>query len=147
MEIWIFTYSLPPPAAPNTQIKPFFMFAGFVVGQAGLYQSIVMFLVAYLIVTMTVLSICAISTNGALEAGGAYRILYMSPKHKKTPHPDIKILSDSLIELSRYDQSCSGARVWWKHWRYVFLCQHMLQCSLHFGSGRSHRFSLWDSRY
>lgn len=61
--------------------QTYYMFAGFVVGQAGLYQSIVMFLVAYFIVTMTVLSICAISTNGALEAGGAYRILYKSPKH------------------------------------------------------------------
>lgn len=45
------------------------------VGQAGLYQSITMFLVAYFIITMTVLSICAISTNGALDAGGAYCIL------------------------------------------------------------------------
>lgn len=45
------------------------------VGQAGLYQSAAMFLVAYFIITMTVLSICAISTNGALDAGGAYCIL------------------------------------------------------------------------
>uniref|UniRef100_A0A3B5M5L3 Solute carrier family 12 member 9 n=1 Tax=Xiphophorus couchianus TaxID=32473 RepID=A0A3B5M5L3_9TELE len=49
---------------------------GFVVGQAGLYHSITLFLVAYFIITMTVLSICAISTNGALEAGGAYCILF-----------------------------------------------------------------------
>ncbi|KAM7379344.1 hypothetical protein PAMP_004906 [Pampus punctatissimus] len=46
-----------------------FLRIGFVVGQAGLYQSIIMFLVAYLIITMTVLSVCAISTNGALDAG------------------------------------------------------------------------------
>lgn len=52
------------------------LLAGFVVGQAGLYQSIAMFLVAYFIITLTVLSICAISTNGALDAGGAYCILY-----------------------------------------------------------------------
>lgn len=45
------------------------------VGQAGLYQAAAMFLVAYFIITMTVLSICAISTNGALDAGGAYCIL------------------------------------------------------------------------
>lgn len=51
--------------------------SGFVVGQAGLYQSITMLLVAYLIVTMTVLSVCAICTNGALDAGGAYCILHM----------------------------------------------------------------------
>lgn len=80
------------------------MFAGFVVGQAGLYQTIVMFVVAYFIVTMTVLSICAISTNGALEAGGAYRILYMSPKHdsKHThTHPNIQNtewLLDSVVK-------------------------------------------------
>lgn len=44
-------------------------------GQAGLYQAVAMFLVAYLIITMTVFSVCAISTNGALDAGGAYCIL------------------------------------------------------------------------
>ncbi|XP_031710366.1 solute carrier family 12 member 9-like [Anarrhichthys ocellatus] len=52
-----------------------FLRIGFVVGQAGLYQSIAMFLVAYFIITMTVLSICAISTNGALDAGGAYYMI------------------------------------------------------------------------
>ncbi|XP_039877667.1 solute carrier family 12 member 9-like [Simochromis diagramma] len=52
-----------------------FLRIGFVVGQAGLYHSIAMFLVAYFIITMTVLSICAISTNGALDAGGAYYMI------------------------------------------------------------------------
>uniref|UniRef100_A0A665T2M5 Solute carrier family 12 member 9 n=1 Tax=Echeneis naucrates TaxID=173247 RepID=A0A665T2M5_ECHNA len=52
-----------------------FLRIGFVVGQAGLYQSIAMFLVAYCIITMTVLSVCAISTNGALDAGGAYYMI------------------------------------------------------------------------
>ncbi|TNN37805.1 Solute carrier family 12 member 9 [Liparis tanakae] len=52
-----------------------FLRIGFVVGQAGLFQSIAMFLVAYFIITMTVLSICAISTNGALDAGGAYYMI------------------------------------------------------------------------
>ncbi|XP_030630350.1 solute carrier family 12 member 9-like [Chanos chanos] len=52
-----------------------FLRIGFVVGYAGLYQSIVMFLVAYLIISMTVLSVCAISTNGALDAGGAYYMI------------------------------------------------------------------------
>ncbi|XP_073346660.1 solute carrier family 12 member 9-like isoform X2 [Pagrus major] len=52
-----------------------FLRIGFVVGQAGLYQSILMFLVAYFIITMTVLSVCAISTNGALDAGGAYYMI------------------------------------------------------------------------
>uniref|UniRef100_A0A3Q1AZ22 Solute carrier family 12 member 9 n=1 Tax=Amphiprion ocellaris TaxID=80972 RepID=A0A3Q1AZ22_AMPOC len=52
-----------------------FLRIGFVVGQAGLYQSIAMFLVAYFIITVTVLSVCAISTNGALDAGGAYYMI------------------------------------------------------------------------
>uniref|UniRef100_A0A8D3D131 Solute carrier family 12 member 9 n=1 Tax=Scophthalmus maximus TaxID=52904 RepID=A0A8D3D131_SCOMX len=52
-----------------------FLRIGFVVGQAGLYESIAMFLVAYLIITTTVLSVCAISTNGALDAGGAYYMI------------------------------------------------------------------------
>ncbi|CAG06379.1 unnamed protein product, partial [Tetraodon nigroviridis] len=55
-----------------------FLRIGFVVGQAGLYQGIAMFLVAYFIICMTVLSVCAISTNGALDAGGAYCILFIS---------------------------------------------------------------------
>lgn len=50
--------------------------AGFVVGHAGLYQALAMFAVAYFIIGMTVLSVCAIATNGALDAGGAYCILF-----------------------------------------------------------------------
>ncbi|KAJ8410677.1 hypothetical protein AAFF_G00186340 [Aldrovandia affinis] len=52
-----------------------FLRIGFVVGQAGLYQAIAMFLVAYFIISLTVLSVCAISTNGALDAGGAYYMI------------------------------------------------------------------------
>uniref|UniRef100_A0A3B3XIJ6 Amino acid permease/ SLC12A domain-containing protein n=1 Tax=Poecilia mexicana TaxID=48701 RepID=A0A3B3XIJ6_9TELE len=52
-----------------------FLRIGFVVGQAGLYHSVTMFVVAYFIITMTLLSICAISTNGAFEAGGAYSMI------------------------------------------------------------------------
>lgn len=52
-----------------------FLRIGFAVGQAGLYQAIAMFLVAYFIISMTVLSVCAISTNGALDAGGAYYMI------------------------------------------------------------------------
>ncbi|XP_030008561.1 solute carrier family 12 member 9 [Sphaeramia orbicularis] len=52
-----------------------FLRIGFVVGHCGLYQAIAMFLVAYFIISMTVLSVCAISTNGALDAGGAYYMI------------------------------------------------------------------------
>ncbi|XP_078056956.1 solute carrier family 12 member 9 isoform X3 [Mustelus asterias] len=49
-----------------------FMRVGFVIGQAGFLQSLVMLVVAYIIVSLTVLSVCAISTNGAVKGGGAY---------------------------------------------------------------------------
>ncbi|XP_060902144.1 solute carrier family 12 member 9 [Labrus mixtus] len=52
-----------------------FLRVGFAVGHSGLYQAIAMFLVAYFIISMTVLSVCAISTNGALDAGGAYYMI------------------------------------------------------------------------
>ncbi|KAG9265313.1 solute carrier family 12 member 9-like [Astyanax mexicanus] len=52
-----------------------FLRIGFVVGQCGLYQAVGMLAVAYFIISMTVLSVCAISTNGALDAGGAYYMI------------------------------------------------------------------------
>ena len=48
---------------------------GFVVGHAGLLQALAMLLVAYFILALTVLSVCAIATNGAVRGGGAYCIL------------------------------------------------------------------------
>lgn len=51
------------------------VFAGFVVGHAGLFQGLLMLFVAYFIISLTILSICAISTNGAVQGGGAYCIL------------------------------------------------------------------------
>nr|XP_033780052.1 solute carrier family 12 member 9 [Geotrypetes seraphini] len=49
-----------------------FMRIGFVVGHAGFLQSLLMLVVAYIIICLTVLSVCAISTNGAVQGGGAY---------------------------------------------------------------------------
>jgi len=49
-----------------------FLRMGFIIGQAGLLQALLMLLVAFTIIALTVTSVCAISTNGAVEAGGAY---------------------------------------------------------------------------
>jgi len=43
--------------------------------QAGLIYGSLMFVVAYLVVVITVLSISAIATNGVVKGGGAYCIL------------------------------------------------------------------------
>lgn len=52
-----------------------FLRLGFIVGQVGMVVSIIMFIIAYFVVGLTVFSISAIATNGAVKEGGAYYMI------------------------------------------------------------------------
>ena len=52
-----------------------FLRIGYVVANAGFFQTTLIFLISYLLLGFTVLSICALATNGAVKGGGVYFML------------------------------------------------------------------------
>lgn len=52
-----------------------FLRIGMMVGQSGIFVTITMFVLAYVVTVLTVLSLSAISTNEVIKAGGAYYMI------------------------------------------------------------------------
>lgn len=60
------------PVALSMSSVAVFMRIGFIVGHAGVLESLGIYALAFAIFVLTGLSICAISTNGAIQGGGVY---------------------------------------------------------------------------
>ena len=55
-----------------------FLRLGWVVGQAGIWVSLVILTLSYTVTTITTLSMSAIATNGKVKGGGVYFLISRS---------------------------------------------------------------------
>lgn len=66
------------PTSLNVLLILMFLRFGFIIGQMGILGTVLLLVMSYVIDTLTVLSLSAISTNGTVKGGGAYYMISRS---------------------------------------------------------------------